>query len=107
MPLQRRIPKRGFCNPTRSLVANVDVGALEDFEAGSEITIETLREQGLLRGRFDRVKVLGSGQLTKKLTVVAHAFSGGATAKIEKAGGKAVVLPSSRRGPATKESSSD
>jgi large subunit ribosomal protein L15 len=91
MPLQRRVPKRGFRNPTRAQVANVDVAALEAFPEGSEVTVAALRERGLVKGRVDRVKVLGSGQLTRKLTVVAHAFSQGAAAKIEQAGGKAVV----------------
>jgi large subunit ribosomal protein L15 len=92
MPLQRRVPKRGFRNPTRARVANVDVGALEAFAEGSEVTVEALRERGLIKGRIDRVKVLGSGQLGKKLTVVAHGFSKGAAGKIEQAGGRAVVL---------------
>lgn len=92
MPLQRRVPKRGFTNPSRLKVANVDVGALEKFDAGAEVTVDSLRERGLVKGRFDRVKVLGAGQLSKKLTVKVHGFSAAAAAKIEQAGGSAVVL---------------
>lgn len=93
MPLQRRIPKRGFKNILGDLVANVNVGQLEIFDDGAEVTVESLRERGLVKGRFDRVKVLGTGELQKKLTVRAHGFSASAAAKIEKAGGKAEVLP--------------
>lgn len=91
MPLQRRVPKRGFTNPVGLRVANVDVGALGAL-GEEEITIELLVERGLIKGRFDRVKVLGSGTLDQKLTVHAHAFSKGARAKIEAAGGTAVVF---------------
>jgi large subunit ribosomal protein L15 len=110
MPLQRRVPKRGFSNPVRARVANVDVGALEQCPEG-EVTIELLRELGLLKGRFDRVKVLGTGQLTKKLTVHAHGFSKSAAAKIEAAGGSAVVVELRQSGPkvtpSTQEASAD
>lgn len=92
-PLQRRVPKRGFRNPLAKIVVNVNVGALESFDAGAEITIETLRERRLVQGRFDQVKILGDGELTKKLNVTAHRFSKSAVAKIEGAGGKAVTLP--------------
>jgi large subunit ribosomal protein L15 len=111
MPLQRRVPKRGFCNPTRVRVVTVDVGALERFDAGTDVTLELLRERGLIKGRHDRVKVLGTGQLSKKLAVHAHAFSQGAAAKIEAAGGSTVVETSSPTGasaePAAAEATAD
>ncbi len=98
MPLQRRLPKRGFKNIHSARVANVNVGTLDTFADGDEITVEVLRDKRLIKGRFDVLKVLGGGELTKKLTVKAHGFSAVAAAKIAKAGGKAEVL--SRKGPA-------
>src|SRR5690606_26157671 len=92
MPLQRRIPKRGFKNYGADVVVNVNVGQLDVFDDGAEVTVEALRERGLVKGQFDRVKVLGTGELQKKLTVRAHGFSASAAAKIEKAGGKAEVV---------------
>ncbi len=92
MPIQRRVPKRGFKNILRAKVVNINVGQLDVFDNGAEITVETLRERKLIKGQFDAVKILGNGELTKKLTVQAHAFSAGAAAKIEKAGGKAEVV---------------
>jgi large subunit ribosomal protein L15 len=91
-PIQRRLPKRGFRNPLADVVANVNVGALEIFADGTEVNAESLREKRLLQGRFDRLKILGAGDLTKKLTITAHGFSKGAIAKIEKAGGKVIQL---------------
>ena len=99
-PMQRRLPKRGFRNPLADVVANVNVGALEVFEAGAEVTVASLREKRLIQGRFDVLKILGAGELTKKLTIAAHKFSKGAVAKIEKAGGKAVQLAPAGAGPA-------
>jgi large subunit ribosomal protein L15 len=94
MPLVRRIPKRGFNNRFADLVCVVNVSDLEQrFEAGAEVNPETLRAQNLAKGRYDKLKVLGDGELTKKLKVVAHQFSATAKEKIEKAGGEAVVLP--------------
>ncbi len=92
MPLHRRVPKRGFHNIFREEyeVVNLDTLA-ERFEAGVEITVELLRERGLVR-RTGRVKVLGRGDMTKALTVHAHKFSGTAAEKIAAAGGKAEVL---------------
>src|SRR5207245_2816834 len=87
-----RLPKRGFRNPLADKVVEVNVGALEAFDAGAEVDTAALREKRLVRGRFDRLKVLGEGDLTKKLTVHAHKFSKSALEKIEKAGGKAVVI---------------
>ena len=91
-PLQRRIPKRGFRNPFPVAVAEVNVGTLEAFDAGQTVDEGALRVMGFVKGHADRLKILGNGDLTKKLTVRAHAFSKGALAKIEKAGGKAIVL---------------
>ena len=103
MPIYRRLPKRGFYNVHADRVANVNVGQLEAFAAGTEVTIELLKEKGLVKGRFDRVKVLGDGDLTKKLTVSAHGFSKSAAAKIEKAGGSANTIAVSQ--PAAAEAS--
>jgi large subunit ribosomal protein L15 len=91
-PLQRRLPKRGFRNPLADIVVNVNVSALEAFADGAEVNAVTLKAARLVRGRYDQLKILGQGELTKKLTVHAHRFSKSAVAKIEKAGGKAVVL---------------
>ena len=91
-PIQRRLPKRGFRNPLAAIVANVNVGDLEIFEAGADVNQDALEGKRLLQGRYDLIKVLGDGELTKKLTVTAHRFSKGAIAKIEAAGGKAIVL---------------
>lgn len=101
-PIQRRLPKRGFRNPLADKVVNVNVGSLEIFAAGASIDGEALREKRLVQGRYDVLKVLGAGDLTKKLTVSAHRFSKGAVDKIEKAGGKAVVLAPPRKQPAAK-----
>jgi large subunit ribosomal protein L15 len=92
MPIQRRLPKRGFKNILADKIVHVNVGQLEVFENGAEVNAASLREKGLVRGKFDGVKVLGDGELTRKLTVHAHAFSANAAAKIEKAGGKAEVV---------------
>ncbi len=91
-PMQRRLPKRGFRNPLADVVANVNIGDLEVFADGAEVNATTLKAARLVRGRYDVLKVLGEGVLTKKLTVHAHRFSKGAIAKIEKAGGKVVVI---------------
>jgi large subunit ribosomal protein L15 len=91
-PLWRRLPKRGFQNPFTKNVAIVNVGVLAGFDAGSTIDPEKLVEAGLVRGRFDSVKVLGQGKLDKALTVRAHAFSKGAKEQIEQAGGKAELI---------------
>lgn len=92
-PIQRRLPKRGFRNPLAAIVANVNIGDLEVvFEDGAQIDMSALEGKRLLQGRYDLIKVLGDGELTKKLTVTAHRFSKSAIAKIEAAGGKAIVL---------------
>lgn len=93
MPLVRRIPKRGFNNRFAKSVAVVNVSDLEAaFEAGAEVTLEAIRKLGLAKGRYDLLKVLGDGELKKKLTVSAHRFSASARQKIEQAGGKVVLL---------------
>jgi large subunit ribosomal protein L15 len=91
-PIQRRLPKRGFRNPFSSIVAEVNVGDLDGFPAGSQVDVKTLVARGLVKGRFDRIKVLGEGDLTKAVTVSAHAFSKVAAEKIQRAGGKVVLL---------------
>jgi large subunit ribosomal protein L15 len=90
----RRIPKRGFNNRWALIVATVNVKDLQtSFEAGEEVTPQSLRQRSLAKGRYDLLKVLGEGELTKALTVSAHRFSKTAAEKIEKAGGKVVILP--------------
>jgi large subunit ribosomal protein L15 len=91
-PLQRRLPKRGFRNPFPTITAEVNVGDLEVFAAGANVDEQALLARGLVKGRFDRIKVLGTGDLTKSVTVSAHAFSKAAAAKIQKAGGKVVLV---------------
>jgi len=94
MPLVRRIPKRGFTNIHALQVAEINVGDLEQlFQAGEVVTPEALKEKRLLKSRYDVLKVLGDGTLTKKLTVNAHRFSASARQKIEQAGGEVVQLP--------------
>ena len=85
MPLYRRIPKRGFTNRNSKTIVGINVSALEVFDNDAVVSVETLIEQGI-------VKILGNGELTKKLTVQANAFSAGAVAKIEALGGKAEVI---------------
>ena len=93
MPLQRRLPKRGFNNIFAKEIAIVNVSALNDaFEAGAVVDLDALLESGLVRKELDGVKVLGNGELTKALTVKANAFSKEAKAKIEAAGGTAEVV---------------
>jgi large subunit ribosomal protein L15 len=94
MPLVRRIPKRGFHNRFAAEVAVVNVGELnEAFKAGDDVTPETLAAASLVQGRFDELKILGNGELKKKLKVSAHRFSKSAADKIAQAGGQTVVLP--------------
>ena len=92
MPLYRRIPKRGFTCINSKEIIGINVSALERFENGAEVSIETLVEAGIVSNPKDGVKILGSGELTKKLTVKANAFSAGAKEKIEALGGKAEVI---------------
>ncbi|MBC8874654.1 MAG: 50S ribosomal protein L15 [Planctomycetes bacterium] len=93
MPLVRRVPKRGFNNRFALTVVTVNVSDLEKaFEAGDEVTPESLREKSLAKRRYDVLKILGDGELTKKLKVSANRFSKTAREKIEKAGGEAIEL---------------
>lgn len=92
MPLARRIPKRGFVNIFGKTFANVNVESLNNFDNGAVVDIEALIKAGLVKKTLDGVKVLGDGELTKKLTVKANAFSAAAKQKIEAAGGKAEVI---------------
>ena len=91
MPLYRRVPKKGFNNIDRTEYATVNVGQLDIFDNGTVVTVETLKEAGLVKKILDGVKILGNGELTKKLTVEAAKFSGTAKEKIEALGGKAEV----------------
>jgi len=91
MPLYRRIPKRGFTNRNTKEIVAINVSALERFEDGAEVTIETLMDIGLVKNPKDGVKILGNGNLNKKLTVKVTAFSESAKAKIEAAGGTCEV----------------
>ncbi|MBQ7386285.1 MAG: 50S ribosomal protein L15 [Ruminococcus sp.] len=92
MPLQRRLPKRGFNNIFAKNIVSVNVGTLEKFENGAVVTVASLVEAGIIKNSFDGVKILGNGNLTKNLTVQVSAFSESAKAKIEAAGGKAEVI---------------
>ena len=92
MPLQRRVPKRGFNNIFATKFAIVNVSDLEVFEAGAVIDTQALQEKGLVKKAYDGVKVLGNGNLSKAVTVKASAFSESAKSKIEAAGGKAEVI---------------
>ncbi len=107
MPIQRRLPKRGFKNILADQVVNVNVGQLDVFDDGAEVTLEALRERRLVKGRCDALKILGNGELTKRLTVRAHAFSAGAAAKIAKAGGTAEVVSRFTAAAASTDSAAD
>lgn len=102
-PLQRRLPKRGFRVPFPIETIGVNVGLLDEFDAGSTVDETVLREARLVQGRGVRIKILGDGDLTKKLTVRAHAFTQSAKEKIEQAGGEAIVIEA----PAAAEAESD
>ena len=93
MPLQRRVPKRGFNNIFAKEIAAVNVSALDKaFDDGATVTVEALIEKGLIKKALDGVKILGNGELSKKLTVQVNAYSESAKQKIEAAGGKAEVI---------------
>lgn len=92
MPLYRRLPKRGFTCPSSKNIVAINVDVLNRFEDGAEVTIESLLETGAIKNPKDGVKILGNGELTKKLTVKVNAFSAGAVEKIEALGGKAEVI---------------
>ena len=92
MPLYRRLPKRGFTNRNTKEIIGINVDMLKTFDAGAEVTVETLIEAGIVKNPRDGVKILGNGELTKKLTVKANAFSEGAKQKIEAVGGTCEVI---------------
>ncbi|MDW5298632.1 MAG: 50S ribosomal protein L15 [Sedimentibacter sp.] len=92
MPLYRRLPKRGFTNIFGTQFAEINIEVLNKFEDGAEITPEVLKSEGILKKQLDGVKILGNGELAKKLIVKAHKFSKSAVEKIEAAGGKAEVI---------------
>ena len=92
MPLYRRLPKRGFKNIFAKKYVTVNVEVLEKFENGAEVTAEALKEAGIISKKLDGVKILGRGELTKKLDVKVAGFTASAKEKIEKAGGKAEVI---------------
>lgn len=92
MPLYRRIPKRGFTNRNTKEIVGINVSALERFDNDAVVTVESLMEIGIVKHPRDGVKILGNGELTKKLTVKVNGFSEGAKAKIEAAGGTCEVI---------------
>ena len=92
MPLYRRLPKRGFTNINSKEIVGINVSVLERFENDSVVSVETLLETGVIKNPQDGVKILGNGELTKKLVVKANAFSEGAKAKIEAVGGTCEVI---------------
>lgn len=92
MPLYRRIPKRGFTNRNTKVIVGINVSALNCFEDGAVVTVENLMEAGIVKNPRDGVKILGNGELTKKLTVKVDAFSEGAKTKIEAVGGSVEVI---------------
>jgi len=93
MPLIRRLPKRGFNRPRKRVLACVNLRDLARFEEGEVVSPEVLKSRGLIKGRYDGVKVLAKGELHKALVVRAHAFSETARSKIEAAGGRCELLP--------------
>ena len=96
MPMPRRIPKRGFKNANRVEVFPVNVATLEQlFDAGATVDLEVLRTKGLIPKRIEQIKILGEGELTKRLTIKAHGASAIAKEKIEKAGGSLEIVTTS------------
>lgn len=92
MPLFRRIPKYGFKNRNRVVFAPVNVGQLNCFDDGAEVDQDSLRKAGLVKGRIAKVKILGEGDLERKLTIKVDAYSKSAIEKIEQAGGSATLV---------------
>ena len=92
MPLYRRIPKRGFTNRNRKEFVVINVNVLDRFDNGAEVTVDTLIESGIVKDPKDGIKILANGELTKKLTVKANAFSAAAKEKIEALGGTCEVI---------------
>lgn len=92
MPLYRRIPKRGFKNRNHKDIVGINVDVLEVFDNDAVVTVQALKERRIVKNPKDGIKILGNGELTKKLTVQVNAFSAGAKEKIEALGGKAEVV---------------
>lgn len=92
MPLQRRIPKRGFNNIFAKKIVAINISALDAFEDGAEVTAQALIEKGIVKKEYDGIKILGNGEINKKLNVKVAAYSKSAKQKIEAAGGKAEVI---------------
>ena len=92
MPLFRRLPKRGFKNINHKNIVGINVSALDVFEDGAVVDVQALKDQGLVKKELDGVKILGNGEITKKLTVKANAFSAAAKEKIEALGGTTEVI---------------
>lgn len=92
MPLQRRLPKRGFYNPFSKSIAEVNVGQLDRFEAGSVVDVDALVAAGLVKKVGDGIKLLGNGELDRALTIKVHRISAGARAKVEAAGGSVELI---------------
>ena len=92
MPLYRRLPKRGFHNRNTKIIVTINLDTLNRFEDGAEVTVESLVNMGIVKNPRDGVKVLGNGELTKKLDVKLNAFSASAVEKIQALGGKAEVV---------------
>ncbi|MEE3393021.1 MAG: 50S ribosomal protein L15 [Lachnospiraceae bacterium] len=92
MPLYRRLPKRGFTDINSKKIVAINVDKLEKFDDGDTVTVDKLLEEGIIKETYDGVKILGNGELTKKLTVQVNAFSAKAKEKIEALGGKAEVV---------------
>ena len=92
LPLYRRLPKRGFTNRNSLEIVAINVDALNRFDNDAEVTVETLVEAGIIKNPKDGVKILGNGEITKKLDVKVNAYSASAAEKIQAAGGKAEVI---------------
>ncbi|ONI42387.1 50S ribosomal protein L15 [Candidatus Epulonipiscium fishelsonii] len=92
MPLYRRLPKRGFHNRNSKEIIDIDISLLNRFENGETVTVESITKKGIVKNSRDGIKILGNGELTKKLNVNVHAFSKSAKEKIEALGGKAEVI---------------
>ena len=92
MPLYRRLPKRGFKNRNTKEIVSINISVLDCFENGATVDVEALRAAGIVKNSFDGVKILGNGELTKKLNVKVDAFSASAKEKIEALGGTAEVI---------------
>ena len=92
MPLFRRLPKRGFTDIYSKNIVIVNLSALESFDEGAVVDVKALKDNGIIRKEYDGVKILGNGELTKKLTVKVNAYSASAKEKIEALGGTAEVI---------------